>query len=128
MNKLAQIPAGELRGLGPLGLKDDPTGTSAGIRFSSFITTLIGVMTVIAIIWFIIQFMIGAVGILGSSGDKGKMAEARGKITSAVIGLVVVVAGVFFIGLVGEVLGLPSILNLPGYITCLGSQGAVVCP
>jgi hypothetical protein len=127
MNKLADLDVGEIRGLGPLGLKDDPTGISASSRFTTFITTLIGVMTLIAIIWFIIQFLIGAVGILASSGDKGKVAEAKGKITYAVIGLIVVIAAIFFIGLVGEVLGIPSILNLPHYITCLGSQGAISC-
>lgn len=122
MNKsLSQInlgPTGGFRGFGPLGLEGRDNVEAPAI-FSNVISTTVGVITVVAIIWFIVQLMSGAVAIIGSGGDKGKVEQARGKITSALTGLVVVVAGVFVVDLVGTILGFP-ILNLAAAITSLG--------
>lgn len=109
MNKIADIeiaPSG-LRGFGDLGLENRniAVGSAADI-FNQFLSTVVGVMTIVSFIWFVIQFFIGAIGILSSGGDKAKLTEARGKITSALIGLVVVIAAVFLIEVVGNILGL----------------------
>lgn len=127
MSLLADIPAGELRGFGALGLQG-ATGFQASLVFTTFLTSLVGIMTVIGIIWFVIQFMIGAVGIIGAGGDKGKLTEARSKITSAITGIAVVISGIFFIDVVGYILGIGSILNITTYILCLSPVGAIPCP
>lgn len=108
-NFLAQdIPLGELKGFGPLG---NPTGT--GVKtFTKFISSTIGLMTIIAIIWFIFVLITGAIGWIGAGGDKAAVESARKRIVNGLIGLVVIVAAIFIIDLVGKLIGIPDILNL----------------
>lgn len=113
-NLLAQIPTiiGEpLRGIGPIGLEGKNPTDAPGI-FSSFISGTIGVMTIIAIIWMLIKFMIGAIGIISAGGDKAKIEAARGNITTAIIGFVVLVSAIFLVDLVGNLIGIPFILDI----------------
>ncbi len=114
MNKfLADInlaPPEGFKGLGQ-GELGNPTGT--GIEgFAKFISSAIGLMTIIAIIWFVFNFIIGAIGIISAGGDKAQLESSRKKIVSSIIGLVVVVAAIFIIRLIGFLLGIPNILNL----------------
>jgi len=108
MKNLAQLDFGELRGFGPLG-NPEGSGISA---FSKFISTTIGLMTIIAIIWFTFVLITGAIGMMGAGGDKQQMESARKRITSGLIGLVVVIAAIFILDLVGTLFGIPNILNL----------------
>lgn len=119
MNKyLADIqlsPNGGFRGQGPLGLEGKSSVESLSI-FNGFLSAAIGVMTIIGAIWFIFLFLTGAIGIISSSGDKQKLTEARSKITTGLIGLVVMIASVFIIDLVGKLIGLDilnSIMQVP---------------
>ncbi len=112
-NLLAQInlaPEGGFKGFGPLGLEKG-TASDAPLVFNRFLTTIIGIMTVVAFIWFTIQLFIGAIALISSGGDKTKVAEARNKITTALIGVVIVIAAIFLIEVVGRVLGVEWILN-----------------
>lgn len=101
---------GPLEGFGPLG---NPGGDGIG-TFSKFLSSTIGLMTIIAIIWFIFVFFTGAIGIISAGSDKQALEGARKKITSGIIGLVVTVAAVFIIDLLGLILGFgdSGILNL----------------
>lgn len=111
------FPSGGFRGKGPLGLEGVTDPAEAGGVFNKFISTTIGVMTIIAMIWFIVQFFSGAVAIVTSGGDKQKLSEAKGKITSALIGLIVVVAAIFLIELIGKILGIDLILNPADFVS-----------
>ena len=102
------IPLGQLKGFGPLGTPKD-----SGINtFANFISSAIGLMTIIAIIWFVFTFFIGAIGIISAGGDKNALEGARKKITTGLIGLVVVIAAIFIIQLIGTLLGIGNILGL----------------
>jgi hypothetical protein len=68
-------------------------------------------MTIIAAIWFTFTFIIGAIGIIASGGDKTALEGARKKIASGLIGLVIVVAAIFIIELIGWLIGFDLILN-----------------
>jgi len=110
-NLAADLDFGTLKGFGPLGLEDKEPSGAMGV-FSNFISSAIGLITIIAIIWFVFMFIIGAVGIISSGGDKQAMESARKKITSGIIGLVVVIAGIFIVKLIGLLIGIPNILNI----------------
>ncbi len=69
-------------------------------------------MTIIAIIWFVFSFIIGAIGIISAGGDKAALESARKKIVSAITGLIVVIAAIFIVRLIGFLIGIPNILNL----------------
>ncbi len=97
---------GEGAGLGPFSQGSaNPAGALAGI-----ISKIIGVITVAAGIWFIIQFLIGAIKWITSEGDKGKVEQAKDHLTIAVIGLGIGVAAYVVAGLMGLIFGV-DILN-----------------
>lgn len=95
----------EFSGLGPLGIIPK-TQTAAVDMFNQVLSNLIGFLTVIAGLWFIFQFILGAIAWLSAGGDQNKVKAAQEKITQAVIGLVVVVAAIFLIDFIGLLLGL----------------------
>lgn len=106
-NAIADIklgPTGGFRGFGPLGLEGKSSDSAVSV-FSGIISTAIGIISVVAIIWFIIQLLLGAVSIIGSGGDKGKVESAKNKITTSLVGLIVVIAGLFIVELVGSIIG-----------------------
>ncbi|MGB9706518.1 MAG: hypothetical protein ACPLXP_00375 [Microgenomates group bacterium] len=109
-------------GLGPwsylFGFKD--VSKAAGV-FTGIISNIIGVMTIVAGIWFIFQFIIGGYSYMIAGGDPQKMGQATQKITSALIGLVVIVAAYAIISLLGELLGF-KFLNLAPLIKELGPK------
>lgn len=108
MNKIAQVNFGQLSGFGPLG---NPQGNGIG-TFTNFVSSAIGLLTLIAIIWFVFSFIIGAIGIISAGGDKAGLESSRKKIVSSIIGLVVVIAAIFVIKLIGFLIGIPNILDL----------------
>ncbi len=113
MNKLADIqlaPPGGFKGFGPLGLEGKNVTDAPGI-FNQFMSATIGIITVIAFIWFVFLLITGALGLMTAGGDKAQVESARKKITSGVIGLVVVIAALFLVDLFGTLLGIPDILN-----------------
>ena len=111
MNKLTQIqlaPEGGFKGFGPLG---NPEGSGIA-TFSKFLSSTIGLLTIIAIIWFVFVLFSGAIGMIGAGGDKAALESSRKRIMSGLIGLVVVIAGLFILDLIGNIIGIPNILNL----------------
>lgn len=112
MNKIAQIPLGQLKGFGSLGL-DTKSPEESGSVFTSFLSGAIGLMTVIALIWFIFNFMIGAIGIMTAGGDKAKVESSRAKITQGIIGIVLVIGAIFFIQLFASLIGVGDIILSP---------------
>lgn len=113
MNKLAQIklsPDEGFAGFGSLGLKENG-GEEAISTFTKFLSGTIGLMTIIAIIWFVFVLITGAIGIISSGGDKTALETARKRITTGLVGLIVVIAALFIIDLIGFIIGI-DILNI----------------
>ena len=90
-------------------------------NFENLISTVIGVMTVVAGIWFIFILFIGAIGWMTAGGDKGAVETARKRIANGLTGLVIVVIGIFITSLVGQLLGF-EILDLAGFITTFSNN------
>lgn len=116
-NFLAQVdlaPKGGFKGIGPLGLEEKEATDALGV-FTQFISAAIGLMTIIAIIWFIFVLISGAIAIISAGGDKATLESSRKRITSAIVGLVVVVAGIFIIDLIGTLIGI-EILDIKALV------------
>lgn len=107
-----QIPVGGFTLPGALG--QNPGASTLEI----VITTAIGVITIVAFIWFTIQFLVAAVQIIGSGGDKNALAQSKSKLTTSLIGLVVVISAIFLIQIIGVIFGI-SILNIAELIAGL---------
>jgi len=121
-HELGPIGGPKDTGLGPwswLFEKNEPSW-AAGI-FTNVISRTIGVMTIVAGIWFIFQFIIGGYSYMTAGGESQKMSQATQKITSALIGLAVIVAAYAIMSLLGELLGF-KFLNLEPLIEKLGPK------
>jgi Type IV secretion system pilin len=110
-NYIAQVEkplgTGFLEGIGFLG--NFYTNTPLEL-FSLVLSLVIGIITVIAFIWFLFLLITGAIGIMTSGGDKQTAENARRRIVSGLIGLIVVIAGIFIVDLIGALIGI-NILN-----------------
>jgi len=112
------IPLPNLEGLGPLG-QEMPGGGfdyfntiwEATGFFEKVISVAIGVMTVIAGIWFIFGIVSAALQWLMGGGNKESIQGAQKKLINSIIGLVLVVTAYGLILAIGNVIGLGKILN-----------------
>lgn len=121
MNLLGQIDLYDksqtnLKGFGPLGLEQGQDGISV---FATFLSSAIGLITIIGIIWMVFIIVTGAVSIISSGGDKQALEGARKKISNGIIGLVVLISSLFILSLIGKLIGLPSILDIATMIGLL---------
>jgi type IV secretion system pilin len=77
-----------------------------------FISNLIGVMTVLAALFFIVYFVTAAFKWATAGGDSGKISKAKDQMIQNTLGLILVIASYAIIGLLGSVIGF-DLLN-PG--------------
>lgn len=102
---------GEGTGFGPFNFGNVGSPLTVVAKVAS---TVIGVITLVAGIYFIFQFLIGAFGWLTSSGDKTRLQKAQDRLTHALIGLVIVVATYAIVEIVQTITGLDLLLKSPG--------------
>ncbi len=81
-------------------------GFTALTNLELFISNAIGVLTVVASLFFIFYFFMGAFKWVTAGGDGGKVAKARDEMVQGVVGLIVIVAAYGLVGLVGRIVGL----------------------
>ncbi|NCN24365.1 MAG: hypothetical protein COU65_03775 [Candidatus Pacebacteria bacterium CG10_big_fil_rev_8_21_14_0_10_42_12] len=75
-----------------------------------FFSNLLGILTVLGSIFFIVNFLIGALGWITAGGESGKIETARNRMVQSAIGLVIIVAAYGIIGIISTVVGI-DILN-----------------
>jgi hypothetical protein len=115
---LAQVnhPFGSpLQGIGPYGVG----GTGSPTLFSQILTAMVGLLTLVAGIWFIFLLLAGGIAWIGSGGDKGKLAQARTQMFTGVIGLAIVVAALFITEIIGGLIGFNEILNPVNFLNSI---------
>lgn len=105
------------RGIGPLGL-ENKASTDSFILFSTFMSSAIGLITVIAIIWFIFIIVSGSISIISSGGDKNSLEGAKKKITTGIIGLVILISSLFLLDVIGAIFGV-NLLDISGLLVRL---------
>ena len=86
---------------------------------TSILSKIIGIMTVIAGIWFFFILITGAFGYLTAGGDPKKIEGATKRISNGLIGLIVIFLAYALISLIGSFLGF-DILNPQEIIKQLG--------
>ena len=87
---------------------------AVGTQFNTLISGIIGFLTVMAALWFLIRFILAGFTWISAGGDKTRLEDARGRIYNALIGLLIVVGAWVIAGVVGSIVGI-DILN-PGQI------------
>ncbi len=105
--KLTAENLGTLKGIGPLGnLGKGFEGVDAFQKFTNVFSTGIGVLTVSAGIWFIIQIFVGTFQWLASGGEKQALQNAQKRISNAILGLFVVIFAYGLISIIGLIFGI----------------------
>ena len=98
--------------------QDIANADQAGVtnRLNSLITIIIGVLTTIAAIYFMLQIFISGYKWLSAGGDSGQITTARDNLIQSIIGLAIVVAAYAISGLIASILGI-DIFNPLGFLT-----------
>lgn len=104
-------------GIGTLGLQNARASEAFGV-FGNFISASIGLITVIAIIWFVFIIVSGSLSIISSGGDKNSLESAKKRISAGVIGLVVLIASLFILDIIGKIFGFNA-LDISGMLFSL---------
>lgn len=81
---------------------------------TKIVSSVIGIMTIAAGIWFLIQITIGGFNWINAGGDKAKLQAARDRLTNAFVGLIVVVAGWAILALAGVFFNVDFTVSDPG--------------
>jgi len=99
MRELALVELGQIggEGLGPFG--SSPGDGLTGI--TNIVSSVIGIMTIAAGIWFLFQIVIGGFNWINAGGDKAKLQTSKDRLTNAFVGLIIVVAGWAILALAG---------------------------
>ena len=108
-------PPGGLHGPGPTA---PTTSTGLGESAAHLVSVVIGLFTLAAGLWFLIQLILGGYAYMSAGGNKEKAQTASQKITQALIGLVIVVLAIFIINLLGYILNI-DFLNIGEVIQTL---------
>lgn len=116
LEETGTVPLGEgqIKGLGPIADIVDTSGEGVTAQFTAQLSNIIGFLTLLGGLFFVIYFIIAGFEWLQSGGDQGKADKARTRMTNAAIGLLIMVLATALVGIVGGVFGL-DLLN-PGEI------------
>lgn len=92
-------------------LKGTLQGKSGSQFLSDFLPRLIGLSFVIGVVIFLFIMILGAIQWITSGGDKAGIEGARGKITNAIIGIVLLLATFAILKIVEDFMGV-NILSI----------------
>lgn len=98
----ADINLGEIEGPGEF----QKSSSTPAADIEKFISVIVGALTAVAGIAFLLYFIISAFGWITSGGDKQKTTQAKDGMTHAAIGLIAVVVAYFIASIIGTVLGI----------------------
>jgi hypothetical protein len=117
---LADAPLGTIGGdttsLGPFGdiANKGPTAGAQGVVDT--ISSIIGIMTAAASIWFLLQILFGGYEWMSAGGDTKKIEGARSRITNAFIGIIIVVGSWSLLAVTGKFLGFDTLVTPANFI------------
>jgi cytochrome bd-type quinol oxidase subunit 2 len=97
----------------------DPSLGDSGLKITELISNVLGFFTITAGLAFLIYFAIGGLTWITAGGDKGKIDEAKSRMTGGAIGMIVIVSSYAIAWIVGTTLGI-DLLNPAEELTKLG--------
>jgi hypothetical protein len=91
---------------------DSMVDTNAASNIELFISRIIGGVTILGGLTFLMYFIMGAYEWISAGGDSGKIQKARDKMLQGVTGMVIMIAAYGILGIIGTIVGF-DLLN-PG--------------
>lgn len=96
--------------------KIDPFGIPAGANsvttLEKIISNIIGILTVVGVIYFTIQIMLAGYNMIASQGDVKELEGAKKRLTTNVLGLAIIVIAYGLAALIASLLGMNTIFDL----------------
>jgi len=90
----------------------NPLGAfSTAGQTGSFVSAVIGLITILSGLYFLLQLAIAGMSYAASGGDEKGLAKARRAMSSSLLGFVIVVASYFVVGYVATRLGFSTIFS-----------------
>lgn len=88
----------------------DGAEADPGANLEIILSNVLGFMTTIGGLFFIIYFVMASVEWITAGGDSGKITTARNKMMQGLLGLIILVAAYGIVGIIGGIVGI-DILN-----------------
>lgn len=95
------------------------TGVEATTAFEKLISNIMGVLTIVAVIWFAIQIILAGYGLMTAHGDPKKVEEGWSKLTNGILGIFIVVIAAGLAALLAKLLGLSNPFDLNAFFTSI---------
>ena len=99
------------------GVNPGGNGTAA---MEKIIGQIFGVLTIFAVIWFIIQIILAGYAYISSQGDEKAMESARSRLTNGVLGLTIVIVAVGLGSLIATLAGITNPLDINALFVKMG--------
>lgn len=93
------------------GIKTTST-TGSVTLLEKIISTGIGMLTVIGVIYFIIQIILAGISMISSQGDPKELATAKKRLTNNILGLAIIIIAYGFGALLAKLMGVSSVFDL----------------
>ena len=98
------------------GLGIQPTSNSA-LQLENIISAIIGLLTVIGVIYFTIQIILAGFSMMSSQGDPKELESGKKRLTTNVLGLAIIIIAYGLGALISTLLGMNNIFDLQTFFT-----------
>jgi len=96
------------------------SGIEATKMFEKLTSNILGVLTIIAFLFFAVQIIFAGYSFISSGGDEKVMETSRKKITNGILGIFIVVVSIGLTSLFAKLLGLKNPLDIGAMFTSFG--------
>lgn len=87
-------------------------GSSPVSALEKIISSIIGILTIVGVVYFTIQIILAGFSLIASQGDPKEFQTSKKRLTTNVIGLVIIVIAYGLGALIASLLGMSSIFDL----------------
>jgi hypothetical protein len=95
------------------------SSTDATPQLEKIISNVIGFLTIIAVIFFVIQIILAGYSFISGQGDPKKIEMSRKKLTDSILGLTIVVVAFGATAFISTLLGLGDVFNLSTFVNSI---------
>lgn len=94
------------------GVSPGATGKEATTKLEDILSQVIGVISLVAFIYFAIQIILAGFKFISAQGDTDKLKTARKQITQGILGLTIIVLAMGIAALLANIMGIENIFDL----------------
>lgn len=92
------------------------------VELDKIISNAIGILTLVAFIYFVIQVILAGYAFISGQGDEKKVASARKRLTDGVLGITIVVLAFGTTALLAKIMGFGNIFDLSTIIDTISPK------